>query len=41
MAAVDIPRICLTHELPLLTTNTRHFERVPSLHIYPVDNFVK
>lgn len=34
---VMIASICLEHNLPLLTTNVRHFERIPSLRILSID----
>lgn len=33
--------ICLEHALPLLTMNARHFERIPSLRIFSVEEFVQ
>ncbi len=37
---VMIAAICLEHDLPLLTTNTRHFERVPLLRIVTAEDLM-
>lgn len=37
---VLIAAICLENNLPILTSNLRHFSRVPSLHIIAVSDFV-
>ena len=38
---VFIAAICLENQLPLLTSNTRHFSRVPNLVVIAVDEFVE
>ena len=37
---VLIAAICLEHNLPLLTTNERHFSRVPSLNVLTPETFL-
>ncbi len=37
---VLIAAICLEHDLPLLTTNIRHFERVPLLQIVTAEDLM-
>jgi len=32
-----IAGICLAHDLPLLTRNQAHFERIPDLVLFPLD----
>lgn len=38
---VLIAAICLEHDLPLLTTNIRHFERISTLQIISPDSFLE
>lgn len=37
---VLIAAMCLTHSLPLLTLNEKHFSRVPELQTLTPDNFI-
>jgi len=37
---VLIAAICLENQLPLLTSNTRHFSRVPNLQVIAVEEFI-
>ena len=37
---VLIAAICLENQLPILTSNTRHFSKVPNLQVIAVDEFI-
>ncbi len=38
---VLIAAICLENQIPLLTSNTRHFSRVPDLLVISIDEFIE
>jgi predicted nucleic acid-binding protein len=38
---VLIAAICLTHAMPLLSLNTRHFSRVPGLAVETAESFLR
>lgn len=37
---VMIAAICIEHQLPLLTSNLRHFQRIPELRVISTSDFV-